>query len=133
MIPKRKDVVMEKTFRFTNHALDRMEARNVSETKVAQILASGQIFAGKHGLHRAKIWEHTKNTVDKYVVVFSKSDHLVITVERTASPIGKGECGNLSFTQERKSYRQRKRVLQEREFDAWCREEYNSFNLRFTA
>ena len=50
---------MDSVFSFTNHALERMESRDISKTRVAQTLFSGQISAEENGLLKAKSWEFT--------------------------------------------------------------------------
>ena len=124
---------MNTVYRYTHHALSRMESRKVSAAKVAQIISCGQIFLTKKGLFKAKVWEHYGKTVEKYAVVFSKSDHVVVTVEHSLSPCKSNSPESDSFFRQRKIHRMRKRAAREQEFDSYCREEYEYYNLKFSA
>lgn len=124
---------MNNVYRFTHHALNRMESRKVSEAKVARIMSCGQIFGSKHGVHKARIWENTGSIVNKYTVVFSKQDNCIITVEHNVFPAKNTKHGDNSFRKERKLYKRRKQNMIDREFDSWCREEYENHDLRFSA
>ena len=124
---------MDRIFHISNHALERMESRNVSKTKVAQTLYCGQIYASSTGAHKAKLLEHCGKTVSEYVVVFSKKENLIITVEHNIKRAEQNTDEFLSKHRLRKIYKQRKRALREEEFNSWCREEYGAHRLAFTA
>ena len=124
---------MNRIFQLSNHAMDRMATRQVSNFKVAQTLFQGQIYAAGRGLFKALLYEHYGKIVDRYTVIFSKQDNLVVTVEHTVRRVENTEEEPLSKRKLRKIYKQRKRALQEQEFDSWCREEYGNYNLSFTA
>ena len=124
---------MNRIFQLSNHAMDRMATRQVSNFKVAQTLFQGQIYAAGRGLFKALLYEHYGKIVDRYTVIFSKQDNLVVTVEHTVRRAENTEEEPLSKRKLRKIYKQRKRALQEQEFDSWCREEYSYYNLSFTA
>ena len=123
---------MNNTLRYTNHALDRMEARNISETRVAQTMFCGKVSAAGEGLSRAKSWEYDGNRLICHEVVFSKERNLIITVWDVSTPF-KISQERLSKRQEHRISKPRRQAAMKREFDAWCREEYNACNLRFSA
>ena len=125
---------MNPEFHYTYHALDRIETRQVSKAKVEQILSSGEIFSSDDGLHKAKFKEYSRNTVDKYVVIFSKQNKLIVTVEHNVCSIKKNsKPGDISNYRSRKIYKHRKRACEEREFNTYCREEFERYNMRFSA
>ena len=123
---------MNKALRFTNHALDRMETRNISETRVAQTMFCGQIREAGNGLFKARSWEYTGNDLICHEVIFSKEENLIVTVWNVSKPF-KIRQEKMSKHQEHKIFKQRKQAFLKQEFDSWCREEYNACSLRFTA
>ena len=91
----------------------------------------GQIREVRDGLFRARSWEYTGNDLIRHEVVFSKEENLVITAWDVTKPF-KIRPEKMSKHQEHKIFKQRKQAFLKQEFDAWCREEYNTCNLRFT-
>jgi hypothetical protein len=126
---------MDSFFQLTHHALGRMASRQVSKNKVAQALFCGQVFSNGNGLHRAILKELHGKTVEEYAVIFSKATKRIVTVEHNIFRIKQRDQEDLSVSSHkiRKLHKQRKRALREQEFDSWCREEYNYYNLSFTA
>lgn len=123
---------MDRVIRFTNHALERMESRDISKTRVAQTLFSGRVSAEENGLSRARSWEFTGSRLLRHEVIFSEEENLIITAWNTSKPF-KIHQEKSSGRQARKIYKQRRLALEKREFDSRCREEYASCNLRFSA
>ena len=124
---------MSKTYYISNHAAKRMESRNISREKVEEILSCGQVFAGKHGCHRAKQWEHVGKSVICREVVFSKEHDVIITVMETITPASRVKDDCEIYRKKLKGYKHRKRSLAEKESDRCFREEYGYYNMRFSA
>ena len=123
---------MDRIFQLSDHALSRMAARNVSRMKVAETLFHGQIFSVGGGVYKAKLKELHGKTVDKYVVVFSKKENRIITVEHNMFRIEQNDPEDLALSKG-KIYKRRKQILREQELDSWCREQYTLYHLHFTA
>ena len=123
---------MDSVFSFTNHALERMESRDISKTRVAQTLFSGQISAEENGLLKAKSWEFTGSRLIRHEVIFSGEEKLIITAWNTSKPF-KIRQEKSSGRQASKIYKQRRQAWKKQECDSGCREEYHSCNLRFVA
>lgn len=131
----KKEVFMNnRSFRITNHALRRMEARHISMEQLDLILNYGQVYSQGDGLHRAKLHQKIGKSVICYEAVFSKSDNVVCTVWSTIRPcLRVHDSDNEKIYMKLKCYKQRKRLLSKQEFDDHCREEYSRYNLRFSA
>lgn len=123
-----------RSFRLSWHALNRMETRNISPEKLAEIMKCGQVYSGGNGRYRVKLFQRTRKSEICYEAVFSKQDKVIISVWETTIPLNRtdDEEKGKSHTKIR-LYKQRKRALREQEFNSWCREEYGSYNLSFPA
>lgn len=124
---------MNDVFQISRHAQGRMATRKISRYKVAKAVFFGQIFASANGLHKAKLWEKSGKTVDEYIVVFNKKSSTVVTVEHNVLRHNDFDDNGLSRHEASKLYKQRKRIARAKEFDSWCREEYENYNLAFSA
>ena len=69
-----KELIMSNVFQFSNHAMSRLESRQISRYKVVKAFFGGQVFSSGKGLYKAKLWEYNGKMVDEYIVVFSKAD-----------------------------------------------------------
>ena len=123
---------MDRVIRYTTHALNRMESRNISSDKVAQILYFGQVFSADNGKYRAKLQEFTGKSIIRHEVVYAKSENLVITVWKETKPFLLRK-EKWSKHQEQRIYKHRKQTQREQEFNTYCREEYEHYNLQFSA
>ena len=123
---------MDRIIRFTNHALERMESRDISKTRVAQTLFCGKISTEENGLSRARSWEFNGSKLIRHEVIFSREDNLIITAWNTSKPF-KIRPEKSSDRQTRRIYKRRKQALEKREFESLCREEYDFCKLRFSA
>ena len=85
-----------------------------------------------NGLSRVKSWEYTGNGLIRHEVIFSEQDNLIITAWDTPQPF-QLRREKIPQRQARLIYKRRKQNLAKQEFDSWCREEYGSCNLRFSA
>lgn len=123
---------MDKVIRYTKHALNRMESRNISVDKVEQILNAGQVFSADSGCHRAKLQEFTGKNIIRHEIVFCKSENRIISVWKSIKPFS---CRTEGFSKrhEQRIYKLRKQALRERDFNSYCREEYGNYNLQFSA
>lgn len=127
-----KELIMSNVFQFSNHAMSRLESRQISRDKVVKAVFCGQVFSSGKGLYKAKLWEHNGKMVDEYIVVFSKADKKVVTVEHNVKRADSFDEEH-SKHQIRKIFKQHKRSVREREFNDWCREEYRHYNMPFPA
>ena len=124
----------DRTFRISAHAFGRMATRNISRSKLAEIIYCGQVYSEGNGHHRAKLYERAGKSEICYEAVFSKNDNAIISVWSNIKPvIRSGNEENGKTYMKTKVYKQRKRALREEEFDSWCREEYGNYQLPFTA
>ena len=123
----------DRLFTISDHALKRMESRNISRVKLAQVIFRGKQFACSNGRYKSKLWERTGNNLICYHAVFAKQTQTVVTVWTTESHIKQRKAENNKVYRPLKAYKHRKRTLLEMEFDSYCREEYNNYNLSFSA
>ena len=123
-----------KMFYITDHALKRMESRNISRVMLARIIFRGQIFSCGDGRFKAKYRERVGKSEICYEAIFSKQDNIVFTVWSNIRPCRYDIEGNEDKPyMKHKVYKRRKRMISEREFDAYCREEFSECNLRYCA
>ena len=124
----------DRTFRISAHAFGRMATRNISRSKLAEIIYCGQVYSEGNGRHRAKLYEQAGKSEICYEAVFSKIDHAIISVWSNIRPAvrSRNEENGKNYTKI-KLYKQRKRALREEEFASWCREEYRDYKLPFPA
>lgn len=123
-----------RSFRITDHAYRRMESRNITHGKLAEIMGCGQVFSGGRGLYRAKLYQRAGKSEICYEAVFSKQNRTIISVWENVKPLAPSDHEENGKVYTRtKIYKQRKRALREQEFNSWCREEYGSYNLSFPA
>lgn len=121
------------SFHITEHAYKRMVARNITPTKLAQIMSCGQVYSQGDGRHKATLFQRIGNNNVRYEAIFSKSDGKIITVWNTIKPCRKDGGDDEKLYMKRKVYKRRKRTAYEKEFDSYCREEYSHYNMRFSA
>ena len=124
----------DRTFHISAHAFCRMATRNISRSKLAEIIYCGQVYSEGNGRHRAKLYEQVGKSEICYEAVFSKIDHVIISVWNNIRPAIRGGDEEKSKVYiKTKVYKQRKRALREQEFDSWCREEYGNYSIPFPA
>ena len=124
---------MNNVFHLSRHALSRMESRQISSSQVAKTLFGGQVFSAGDGLYKAKLREECGKNVNTYIVVFSKQEQRIITVAHNVTRKKEFDGEHISAHRRSRIFKQRKRILSETEFDSYCREEYNNYNVRFSA
>ena len=123
-----------RTFHISQHTLSRMATRNISHSKLAEIIFCGRIYSSGKGNYRAKLYERAGKREICYEAVFSKSDRCIISVWSNIKPVLRDENEDTDKKYSKfRIYKQRKRALKEQEFDFWCREEYGNYNLLFSA
>ena len=113
---------------FTNHALNRMNERNISQDKIEEIIECGQTFCGKNGRHIIKHFEIIGSIIRNYIIIFSKLDGLVITVYCFEKKFDKSFSIRKDKTKsQRKIFKQKKKTLKQIEDDDYFKKELKKF------
>ena len=115
-------------FNFTNHALNRMNERNISQDKIEEIINSGQTFCGKNGRYIIKHFEIVGSIIRNYRIIFSKLDNLVITVYCFEKKFDERFSIRKDKTKsQRKIFQQKKKTLKQIEDDDYFYKELKKF------
>lgn len=113
---------------FTNHALNRMNERNISQDKIEEIIECGQTFCGKNGRYIIKHFEIVGSIIRNYRIIFSKIDNLVITVYCFEKKFDERISIRKDKTKsQRKIFKQKKKTLKKIEDDDYFKKELKKF------
>lgn len=113
---------------FTNHALSRMQERNITIGKINEIMRLGQTFASNSGRYIVKHFEVVGTISKNYRVVFSKQDNLVITVYYFEKRYDEDKAMRKNKTRsERKIIKHKKTTMKQKDADDYFEEEMKKF------
>ena len=127
--PQRKDLAMDMNIQYSNHALERMNERNISFEKVEEILECGKFFSTGNGNYRVKMTELIGKTLVLHQIVFSKQSKKVITVWNSKKPYKNRDSAEDRLRSSLKQYRKRKQALREKSFFDYSREECRYWHI----
>ena len=113
---------------FTNHALSRMEERNISKEKVLEMLRLGQTFSSSNGTYIVKYLEVCGSITRNYRIIYSKRDDVVITVFCFEKRFDERNALSKNLTKNaRKIYKQKKNNAKQMDADAYYKESLKQF------
>lgn len=125
----KETVMSKKSFFITDHALSRMESRQISRLTLAKIIFTGQVFSRGNGRFIAKLKQRVGNSIISYSAVFSKKNGVIYTVWSSIKPYKK-YVDEEKQKAHKKFYKQRKRMIADNDFNTYCREEFSEYSIR---
>ena len=113
---------------FTSHAVSRMQERNITTSKINEIMRLGQTFASTSGKYIVKYFEIVGTISKNYRLIFSKQDNLVITVYYFEKKYDENKSIRKNKTcSEKKIIKHKKRSIKQKDADDYFEEEMKKF------